>query len=134
MGGPGGPPFTLEIIMHPLFESAYAAGLALYGPTRNYEEVGFGPSGLIWFDDEHIVHVNASQIVPPPYDFEEDDYQDGVDGSYPLVDDFEFQFHPSSNTGVDVSVDEVLSLTPDVDGCVYLYYPEQGIRVIHMSL
>jgi hypothetical protein len=114
-----------------LFQAARIAGLALYGPPRDYEKDDFGGSGLIWFDDQHVIHVQGDQIPQPPYD-DENDYQDGPEGSYPFVDDFEFQFHPSTSAGVDVAGDEVLSLIPDIDGNVYLYYPEQGIRVIHM--
>lgn len=76
------------------------------------------------------------------YPIEVDEDLLGTEDGYsvePYVDDFEYQFFPSrletnpDNIGKDVSNDLVRDLEPDVDGNIYLYHPECGIRVITVN-
>jgi len=104
-----------------LFTSARIAGEALYSSQR---------SGLIFYDgDQRVRHIDLEDL--PTWDDSGTVDTDYADGMWPLVDDFEFQFHPSTNTGVDCAGDEIRGLTPDVDGNIYLYWTEGEVRVIH---
>lgn len=108
--------------MHPLFEAAKRAGLSLYGrpdPENPHH-------GLVWRDEESIIYVTRASI--PKGDPGEDADPSGE--AYPLVDDYEYQFYPSTGEGKDVSGERVLDLIPDTDQRIYLYEPNCGIRVI----
>jgi len=103
-----------------LFASAKIAGHALYDSHR---------SGLIYHNTTRIVHANLNEF---PLEIDEDKLgEEEDDRLWPMVDDFEYQFMPSSNTGVDAAGESITSLVPDVDGNIYLYSSEAGIRVIH---
>lgn len=135
---PGGR--TIELVEHEfevvlpltnkrLFRIAHSAGITLYGDPKDYDNPNDdlrGGSGLIWGDDQHVAHVNLKDIPSEAYS---DDTAPSE--AYPFADDFEYQFFPSTGVGKDVAGDEVQSMTPDEDGNIYLYYPEQGIRIIH---
>jgi len=110
--------------LSPLFEIAKKAGENLYGVSQEDQP----HHGLTWYDEEHVQHVNVQDIV-----FVSDADYDGHEKSElcPFTDDYEYQFHPSTGIGVDCGVCSIESLTPDVDGNIYLYYPDAGIRVVH---
>ena len=106
-----------------LFAAAKVAGLALYGPANAID--GWYNTGLVFDDDDSDIIMYEMSALGS----EDLDSQNG-DITCPYTDDYEFQFHPSTSKGVDCGAELIRTLTPDVDGHVYLYGPGYGIRII----
>lgn len=81
-----------------------------------------------------VHHVNSTDVPLVTGDplLHEDPEDLANDYAAGLVDDYEYQFFPSSGKGADVSNQPVKQLTPDTDGKIYLYNAtDASIRVIH---
>ena len=103
-----------------LFYIALIAGQKLFGIDPN--------RGLAWGNTSQIEYHDLDQ-----YPIEVDENLLGTE-EYPIwpeVDDYEYQFFPSTNTGKDVSGELIRDLEPDTDGKIYLYHTECGIRIIN---
>ena len=81
-----------------MFDQAKIAGEKLYGKPETDD---YGDSGLVFGDTDTVEHVNLKEIKKFSGDEEPEDYYDddmGAEGG--IVDDFEYQFNPSSGEGL----------------------------------
>lgn len=133
IGGSGGsgaidPETGVGYTTQQLLDAAEQSGTALFGaPTAEGRGVIFDRSIF-----QQVIHSNLKDVAADDPELAGEEGDPDNPALNPYVDDFEFQFYPSTGKAVDVSGEHLSKLTPDTDGNIYLYYPgEDGIRVIH---
>lgn len=134
-GGKGGSVKGTKYTEAELTDAARKAGVSIFGKEATPDQVSQGErSGLVFDPPDRFDHADFKELPPADgnsLDFEPEEEPEN-NAAYATVDDYEYQFFPSSGKGADVSNEWVSKLKPDVDGNIYLYdATSSGVRVIH---